>query len=181
MIYRLDPEYYVRQLSEADVSGPYPSWFSDQETTRFSSHGKFFRPRSYYADYVASQGNHSGIAWAICHDADGHVGNISLQGLSFINRHGELALVIGDKRHWGRGVGFKAATHLLSHGFDKLNLERVHCGTAAGNSGMIRLALKLGMKEEGRRRSHLFLEGQWTDVLEFGILKREFNDRRMQP
>jgi RimJ/RimL family protein N-acetyltransferase len=55
-----------------------------------------------------------------------------------------------------------------------LNLERIHCGTAAGNAGMQGLARKLGMREEGRRRSHLFLEGERVDVLEYGILREEF-------
>ena len=39
---------------------------------------------------------------------------------------------------------------------------------------MQRLAHQLGMAEEGRRRKHLFLEGQWVDMLEYGILKSEF-------
>jgi RimJ/RimL family protein N-acetyltransferase len=42
---------------------------------------------------------------------------------------------------------------------------------------MQRLANQLGMVEEGRRRHHLFLEGQWVDMLEYGVLKDEFLER----
>jgi [ribosomal protein S5]-alanine N-acetyltransferase len=50
----------------------------------------------------------------------------------------------------------------------------VHCGTAETNTGMRRLAVAMGMREEGRRRSHLWLDGGWVDVIEFGILRAEF-------
>ncbi|MBM4229579.1 MAG: GNAT family N-acetyltransferase [Gammaproteobacteria bacterium] len=39
---------------------------------------------------------------------------------------------------------------------------------------MQKLARALGMQEEGRRRSALFLEGAWVDVLEYGVLRDEF-------
>ena len=37
-----------------------------------------------------------------------------------------------------------------------------------------RLALRMGMIEEGRRRKHLFLEGGWQDKIEFGLLRDDF-------
>ena len=36
---------------------------------------------------------------------------------------------------------------------------------------MVRLAAALGMREEGRRRQALYLEGEWIDVVEFGVLR----------
>jgi RimJ/RimL family protein N-acetyltransferase len=39
---------------------------------------------------------------------------------------------------------------------------------------MKKLALKLGMKEEGTRRENLFLDGEWVDAIEYGILCPEF-------
>jgi [ribosomal protein S5]-alanine N-acetyltransferase len=175
MIYQLDQHYYVRPLAAADLDGPYPQWFEDQEVCRYNSHGKFFKPREYFAAYVASLDGEDRIVWAICHAQDGHVGNISLQQISIVNRTAELAIVLGDRRHWGRGVGLLAGRALLRHGFDKLNLERIYCGTAATNEGMKRLALSLGMKLEGTRRSHLFLEGSRVDVAEYGILRGEYH------
>ena len=117
------------------------------------------------------------VVMAICHEADGHVGNVSLQAISPIDRSAEFAILLGDKRHWRRGLGELAGKALLAHGFDKLNLERIHCGTSANNTGMQKLALAMGMREEGRRRSALFLEGERVDVLEYGILRDEFRAR----
>jgi ribosomal-protein-alanine N-acetyltransferase len=174
VFYRLSDEYHVRSLQEADLSGPYPSWFEDQEVCRYNSHGKFARTESWFRRYVESINASNAVVWAICHDDDGHIGNVSLQALSMIDRTAEFAIILGDRRHWARGAGLLAARQLLEHGFRKLNLHRIYCGTAASNVGMNRLALAMGMQQEGVRRSHLFLEGEWVDVIEYGILRTEF-------
>ncbi len=174
MIYRLSDDYFVRGLRESDVDGPYPSWFEDQEVCRFNSHGKFARSEEYFRRYVRSLNEVDSVVWAICHREHGHIGNISLQAISPLNRNAEFAVILGDRRHWGSGVGRLAGRQLLAHGFGKLGLERVYCGTAATNTAMRKLAAALDMREEGVRRHHLFLEGQWVDVVEFGVLRTEF-------
>lgn len=174
MIYRLQKEYFVRALRESDLNGPYPSWFEDQEVCAFSSHGKYFRTLEFFRKYIDSTNSDDRIVWAICHDNDGHIGNVTLQGISIIHRSAEFAIILGDRRHWGRGVGAMAGRQLLEHGFDKLNLERVYCGTAESNRAMIKLAKTLGMRLEGTRRQHFFLNGAREDMLEFGVLRSEF-------
>jgi len=174
MIAQLSDEYYVRALEERDLQGPYPAWFQDQEVCRFNSHGKYFKTEQYFRDFLKALDREDRVVWAMCHRTDGHIGNISLQGLSFINRSADFAILLGDRRHWGRGVATLAGRALLTHGFSRLNLYRVGCGTAATNLGMQKLARALGMQEEGRRRSALFLEGAWVDVLEYGVLRDEF-------
>lgn len=174
MIYRLSDQYHLRDLRAGDLEGAYPSWFEDQEVCRYNSHGKFFPSRAELASYIEGCRGGDRVVMAICHEVDGHVGNVSLQGISSIDRSAEFAILLGDRRHWQRGLGELAARAILGHGFLKLGLERVHCGTAATNEGMQRLALKLGMSLEGRRRSQLFLDGERVDVLEYGILRSEF-------
>lgn len=174
MIYELGKDYFVRPLSADDINGPYTSWFEDQEVCRYNSHGKLFRARAYYQEYLDGSNLQDRVVWAICHVKDGHIGNISLQDISLIDRTAEFAIILGDKRHWGKRVGLLAGKKLLAHGFDKLNLERIHCGTAATNEGMKKLALAMGMVQEGTRRQHLFLDGARVDIVEYGILRPEF-------
>lgn len=176
MIYRLGSSYYVRALRESDLSGPYPEWFEDQDVSRYNSHGKLFHTEDYFRNYYRSLESSNQMVWAICDELDGHIGNVSLQGISTINRNAEFAILLGNKAHWGKGVGKLAGTRIFEHGFGKLNLERIYCGTAATNVGMQRLALALGMDEEGRRRKHLWLDGEWTDVVEYGVMRAEWQD-----
>lgn len=174
MIYELSKDYFVRPLVETDLDGPYTSWFEDQDVCRHNSHGKFFKPKAYFRDYVLDLNREDRLVWAVCHVDVGHIGNISLQQISFINRTGEFAIILGDKRHWGHGVGLLAGRAILQHGFNKLNLERISCATAATNDAMKKLASAMGMILEGTRRQHLFLDGSRVDVLEYGILRQEF-------
>jgi RimJ/RimL family protein N-acetyltransferase len=37
---------------------------------------------------------------------------------------------------------------------------------------MRKLAAALGMQQEGIRPQHLFLDGQWVDVVDFGVLRQ---------
>lgn len=175
MIYQLSKDYFVRPLAEDDVGGPYPSWFEDQEVCQHNSHGKFFKTKAYFKEYVSELNREDRVVWAICHNKDGHIGNVSLQEISFIDRTAEFAIILGDKRHWGKGIGLAAGRKLLEHGFHKLNLERIHCGLAATNEGMKGLAVALRMTLEGTRRLHFFLEGSRVDMLEYGILRSEFD------
>ena len=173
MSIQLGKDYYIRAFKEEDLHGAYPSWFEDQDVCRYNSHGNFFKTSEYFREFYRSINLEDRVVWAICNHQDGHIGNISLQNISQINRNAEFGILLGDKRHWGRGVGRMAGAELIAHGFRNLNLERIYCGTAETNEGMNRLALYLGMKEEGRRRSQLFLSGAWVDVIEYGILKLE--------
>ena len=174
MIYDLKDQYYVRSVLESDLDGPYPTWFEDQDVCRYNSHGKFIKNRNYFKDYFNDLNREDRMVWAICHKQDGHIGNISLQDIRQINRTAEFAIILGDRRHWKKGVGLKVGIKLIEHGFYKLNLNRIYCGTAASNVGMQRLAVNLGMTHEGTRRQHLYLEGCRVDMLEYGILRNEF-------
>jgi RimJ/RimL family protein N-acetyltransferase len=174
MIYQLSKDYFVRSLVEEDLDGPYLGWFEDQEVCRYNSHGKFFKTKGFFREFLNELNLEDRVVWAICHVEHGHIGNISLQDISLIDRAAEFAIILGDKRHWKRGVGLLAGRALLRHAFDKLNLHRIHCAAAATNEGMNKLARAMGMTLEGTRRSQLFLEGRRVDVLEYGILRSEF-------
>ncbi|WP_411822939.1 GNAT family N-acetyltransferase [Leptospira sp. 'Mane'] len=174
MIYKLSDEYFVRALQLSDLDGDYPGWFEDQEVCKYNSHGKFFYNREYFEKFIKNLNTTNQIVWAICHTSDGHIGNISLQNIEMINRNAEFAIIIGNKSHWGKGIGVLAGKELLKHGFLKLNLEKIYCGTASVNQGMIKLANQLGMQQEGIRKQHLYLEGTRVDLIEFGILRNDY-------
>ena len=173
MIYQLSEEYYVRTLRDGDIDGPYPKWFEDQDVSRYNSHGKFFKTEDVFRNFIKSSNSESRIVWAICHKNDGHIGNISLDKISFINRNADYVVIIGNKAHWKKGVAFIASQIIIRHGFNKLNLKRIWCSTAGLNLPMQALAKKLGMIQEGRRRSQFYFEGKWDDMVEYGLLKEE--------
>jgi RimJ/RimL family protein N-acetyltransferase len=110
-----------------------------------------------------------------------HIGNTALQQINWVNRSAEWAILIGDKNAWGKGYAFEAAGLMMMHGFSSMNLNRIACGTFEDNIAMNRLAVKIGMREEGRRRSAAFKGGRFVDVVEYGILRSEFRPGHQSP
>jgi len=174
MIYRIDKNLTVREFETKDLKIKYFTWFQDQVVTRYSSHGKFTKGKKYYQNYLENfLMNKDRVLWAICFD-NKHIGNITLGNISAINRTAEFSIIIGDKNFWKKNISHLVSLKLFEHAFLKLNLNRIYCGMSSNNIGMINLAKKLKMKKEGIKRKDLFLNNKYVDIVEFGILKKEF-------
>ena len=167
----------LRGLCKADIDGPYLHWFDDQEVCRFNSHGMFPSSRQRLESYIEMlQTSDTHLVWAVLlKEGRRHIGNISLQSIDRYNRCAEFAIIMGDRSCWGKGYAGEAARILCSHGFNRVGLHRIYCGTSENNAGMISLARKLGMKQEGVRRQALFENGSFVDAIEFGFVKGELN------
>jgi [ribosomal protein S5]-alanine N-acetyltransferase len=167
---------FLRPLSESDVAGPYAKWFNDDEVCQGNSHHVFPYTAEAALAYVReTRNNRNALILAIVlKDDDAHIGNISLQEIHWIYRSAEFAIVIGEKQRWGKGFSIEAGRLLCDHGFRTMNLNRIYCGTFEDNVAMRRLALALGMKEEGRRRQAVFKRGRYVDMIEYGALKSDY-------
>jgi len=168
---------YLRNLTPEDAEGSYPHWFNDPEVCRYNSHYKFPYTREKALDYIqyANSAQNALILAVVDKTNDHHLGNVSLQQIDFINRNAEFAIIIGDKEYWGKGFASEAATLLIGHGFRELNLHRIYCGTSVKNIAMQKLAEKVGMKQEGRRRQSVLTDAFLVDLIEYGILRDEFS------
>ncbi|WP_269531999.1 GNAT family N-acetyltransferase [Chitinimonas sp. BJYL2] len=166
----------LRALTEADADGPYVSWLNDAEVCAGNSHHVFPYGRDAARDFIrAANQRTDALTLAIELVADGrHVGNIALNQIHPRQRSAEFAVLLGDKSVWGTGVASEAAQLIVAHGFSALGLHRIHCGTFADNAGMIALARKLHMREEGRRVEAAWKDGRFVDVIEFAVLAREW-------
>lgn len=167
---------HLRALEEKDLTDNYLQWLNDEEVCRFNSHAVYpnseLRMRTYFNSL---QSQDRTIVLAIIHtDTGKHIGNVSLQNINWISRNAEFAILLGDRQFWGGGYGEEAAQLIVAYGFQRLNLHRIYCGTLEGNQGMIKLAGKLHMTEEGRRRQASFKSGRYVDIIEYGVLHHEF-------
>ncbi|QNM98501.1 GNAT family N-acetyltransferase [Chitinimonas koreensis] len=170
------PRLALRALCPADADGPYPGWLNDGQVCAGNSHGVWPYGREQARDFIARAATaRDALTLAITLRSDGrHVGNVGLQGIHPIYRSAEFAILLGDRAAWGQGYGLEAARLIVAHGFAALNLHRIHCGTFADNAGMLALAARLGMREEGRRVEAAYKNGRFVDVIEFGLLRDQF-------
>ena len=168
----------LRPLSEADVDGPYPAWFNDAVVCRGNSHHVFPYSRAQALEYVRSASTRPDtLILAVTLRADGrHIGNVALDAIHPVYRTAEFTILMGDRSEWGKGYALEAARLILAHGFSALNLRRIGCGTFHTNDGMIKLALALGMVQEGVRRGGAWKDGRYVDIVEYGLLRDEFRN-----
>ena len=166
---------YLRPLHENDANGNYPNWLNDEEVCRYNSHGDTLYTKEMALSYIQSvQNNPTCKVFAICLKENNlHLGNISLQSISKKNKNAEFAILMGENFFWGRGFSKEAAELLFAYGFNELKLHRIYCGTSEANVAMQHLALSLGMELEGRRKEAMYKNGEFLDVLEYGVIKKE--------
>jgi ribosomal-protein-alanine N-acetyltransferase len=167
---------YLRALVESDLEGPYLTWFNDEEVCRGNSHYVFPYTAEAALTYIrhAGQSRENLILAIVRREDDNHIGNIALQSIHPVYRSADLSIVIGDKSAWRKGYAREAMRLLCEHGFGALNLNRIACGTFEDNEAMKRLALAVGMREEGRRRQAAFKQGRYLDIIEYGVLKSDY-------
>lgn len=163
---------YLRAIEKGDLNAKYREWFNDEEVCRYNSHHRFpnydANMRDYYENVIQSRAN---LVLAICDKlSDSHIGNIALENINTTDRSAELAILIGDKKYWGKGIGTEAAGLIIGHGFKELNLHRIYCGTSEDNTGMQKLASSLGFVEEGKARDGIFKGGKFKDVIYYSLL-----------
>ncbi len=167
---------YLRGLELSDLNGNYIAWLNDAQVCQFNSHHVFPYSKEAGESYIKhTQSSKQDLILAIVvKHTDQHIGNIALQCIHPIYRNAEYAILLGEKEYWGQGYSKEASVLLIQHGFLALNLHRIYCGTSADNVAMQKLAIFMGMKEEGRRREAMYKNGKYVDVVEYGMTVEDF-------
>ena len=163
---------YLEPLSTRHFSQQYLSWLNDAAVCRENRHAVFPYTALQLRNYVRqAPRSRDSLLFAIRLKQSGrHVGNAGIINLSWTDRSAEISLLIGDKRVWGRGVGFDVCQVLKGYCFDRLNMHRVWLGATATNTAMNRIAERLDMKKEGRFKDFIYKEGRYLDVIQWFIL-----------
>lgn len=87
-------------------------------------------------------------------------------------------IVIYDPARWRKGLGYEALGLWTQYLFEQMpEIARLDLRTWSGNAGMMRLAHKLGYREEARFRKARIVDGTYYDGLGYGILHEEWTAR----
>ncbi|WP_394119865.1 GNAT family N-acetyltransferase [Planococcus donghaensis] len=86
----------------------------------------------------------------------------------------ETGIVIYDTEYWNGGYGTEAYRLWIDFLFEFTDLHRLGMSTWSGNDRMMKVAQRLGMKEEARIRKARMVEGEYYDAIKMGILREEW-------
>ncbi|HBS47702.1 TPA: N-acetyltransferase [Candidatus Dependentiae bacterium] len=164
---------YLSPLTKEDVNPEYVNWLNDFEVCKYNSHSiipnNLRKTFEYVEDVEKSQ---TKIVFAIkWKENDKHIGNVLLQQIDWISRSAEIAILIGDKDYWNKGVGTECYNLLINYGFNSLNLNRISSGQFTENKSMIRICEKVGMEKEGILRKVFYKNGGYVDIVIYAIIK----------
>ena len=160
----------------ADNLHRYKIWMNDPIVTKFNSHGLFAKTPSEIESWLASMDNKEIVCWMLLNPAGEWIGVISLQSLNWVYRTAEVALWIGDANEWGKGLATHMVYKACSHGFDRMNLNRIWSGTAETNRGMQKAFERNGFRKEGVFRQGMFLSGRYADIFCYSLLAKDWNE-----
>ena len=113
---------------------------------------------------------------SLAKEDDRLLGKAILEYVDWSTSNAYICLGIGEVESRRKGYGSQALRLLLSYAFCELNLYRVTAVIPAYNTGALRLFQKFGFVEETRRPEALYRDGEFWDVIGFGLLKTEWRD-----
>ena len=110
-----------------------------------------------------------------------HIGSVVVQ-YDKDNPHAtEMGIDFPEDIYWGKGYGTEALTLWIDYLFRERGLTRIGFTTWSGNPRMIALGEKLGFSPEGRIRNSCLVDGKFYDLVNMGILRAEWEQRRTKP
>jgi len=166
----------LRPLRREDAA-QYARWFNDQDVIRFmlAYWPMTIERETEFLDKLLNAKPGEPLVLGIWLD-DGPklIGNTGLHEISHLHQRAELGVFIGDKDEWGKGYGAEAIRLLLTYAFRTLNLRKAVLKHFSDNTRGRRLYDKLGFREVGRCREHVFIDGQWRDEIIMELFAEEF-------
>ena len=168
----------LRPVKRSDIPN-FLKWFNDMEVTQYLA---MYLPMTEMAEEkwlenLSNETTGTGVHFVIEAIESGGNKNIGSMGLHGINPKDHLAtfgIAIGEKDYWSKGYGTEAAQLIIKYGFEQLNLHRISSSAFSFNERSLRLHRKVGFREEGRQREALFKNGQYHDLVIFGLLREEW-------
>lgn len=168
-------EVYLRRPEIKDVDFFY-AYRNDWEV--ISSLGGFSRGYSTkdlqdWLEYHRKQQNE--IIWTIAEKcSDNCLGHVGLYNIEHRVRHAEFAIMLGNKKWWGKGLGNQITYHVIDYGFKQLNLHKVYLTVLKSNERAIALYHKLGLTIDGTLRADQYRDGHYQDSLLMSVLENEW-------
>jgi RimJ/RimL family protein N-acetyltransferase len=168
----------LRPVKISDMSY-FLKWFNDPEVIQYiglylpiteMAEGKFIEELG----TAGATGDIILVIEAVEGDSTKPIGNCGLHQINAKDHNALLGITIGEKDYWGKGYGTESTRLLMDYGFQQLNLHRIWSYAFAFNERSIRLHGRVGFREEGHLRQTTFKNGQYHDLVQFGILREEW-------
>jgi len=104
------------------------------------------------------------------------VGTCILNNIDWKNRNLGINIKLLNKFK-GLGLGKETIQLAMKYIFEELNMNRIEANILEYNEASIALFERCGFKQEGRRRQKVFKNNKYNDIIEYSILKEEYENK----
>lgn len=154
----------LRVMDECDATERYASWLNDPDVNRFLATKS--ATVAELRDYIARKNRQTDtLYFGIFLQANDfpHIGTIKLEPIDLIEKKATIAVMIGDKSFWGKGLAPEAMKILIEYCFQTLGIEEINLGVVAKNIAAIRSYEKLGFREIKRDLAYVTYDDEVHD------------------
>lgn len=149
------------------------TWFEDMEVTRFMAlrHPPSIEMEREFIDRIARSPDD--VFWVIEYEGRA-VGASAIHAIDWKYGHGTSGTTIGDKSHWGKGIGGESMLLRTRYAFTQLPLRKLKSGYYAGNEASARAQAAAGYREVGRWHKEHLVDGEWVDHVLTEVLREDW-------
>ena len=152
-------EIVLRSLGADDVSNSYIEWLNDYEVVKYTEARHFTHTITSQKSYIrAVENSPNDYLWGIYFDKV-IIGTIKLGSVSRVHKRGEVAFLLGEKTHWGKGIMPVCLSAIEQFCIANLGIEKLNAGYYETNIGSARVFEKCSWEIEGVRNSDVVFEG----------------------
>jgi len=174
------PRLLLRPLAEADAPAVF-AIFSHPEVMRYWSSPPFTDMAQAERLVRDSQEGHATSGYrqfGIVRQSDAALlGTCTLFAFHTASRRAEMGYALG-RPFWGAGYMHEALTALVDYAFTALDLHRLEADIDPRNTASARTLERLGFRYEGLGRERWIVEGEISDTAWYGLLAREWHEKR---
>lgn len=168
----VSPELALRALEESDLPALH-TYKNDPEIVALL--GGFSRgySRADLVDWLSfHRARRDEVLWAIADRKDDRcLGHLGIYQIDHRVGSAELAILFGDKKHWGKGWGRTLCQAAINYAFEELNLQRIQLSVLEHNLRAIALYRSLGFVEEGRHPRAQVRDGKYLTTITMAHLR----------
>jgi len=168
---------YFRVLEESDITDDYIGWLDNPEiANHLKATGQFPTTATNTKKWLEKfHDSTTNLAFAIVDKStDQHIGNITLYGIKWIPRRGEIGLMMGREAPSLQEYGTEVLSLLADYAFQRLGLNKVVHSSIADDIHRLQIAKNVGFREEVVFREQVYRDGQYHNLVIYGLLNNDF-------
>ncbi|TSC59567.1 MAG: putative N-acetyltransferase [Candidatus Peregrinibacteria bacterium Greene0416_62] len=166
------PRLTLRIMEDRDATEEYAGWLNDPEVNRYlATKSATIKELQDYIQKKDLQAD--ALFFGVYLKSNGaHIGTVKLEPIEPAQKRATIAVMIGNKMHWGKGYAAEAMKLLMDWCFNELKFDEVNLGVIAKNAAAIRAYEKLGFVETKREIAYVRYGDELHDHVLMAVKKR---------